>query len=136
MLGYSNTGQGCLYRCWYGKDFFLGGGGGPLLINNTKDYINHQTYRVLISMCQKEYAYYTKYELGLVFSFYWDKAILRSSLKKNPLSFSNYPTLKVYEVHISEIMENTLKINDQSNVHMICKYFCNESSEFSLKFEA
>ena len=49
----------------------------------------------------------TKYELELVFSFHWDRAILRSSFKKNPQSFSNHPSFKASEVHNCQNIKNT-----------------------------
>ena len=48
-----------------------------------------------------------------MFSFHWDRAILRSSFKKIPQSFSNYPSLKASEVHNCGNIKNTLKINDK-----------------------
>ena len=46
-----------------------------------------------------------------MFSFQWDRAILRSSFEKIPQSFSNYPSLKASEVYNCQNVKNTLKIN-------------------------
>ena len=53
----------------------------------------------------------TKYELGLVFSFHWGRAILRFSFGKIPQSFRNYLPLMTLEVHNCGNIKNTSEIN-------------------------
>ena len=64
-----------------------------------------------------------------MFSFHWDRAILRFSFEKISQSFSNHPSLKATEVHNCRNIKNRLKLNDWKTPVLFCKYLCNESSD-------
>ena len=65
-----------------------------------------------------------------MFSFHWDRAILRSSFEKIPQSFSNYPSLKASEVHNCGNIKNTLKNNDIKTPVLFCKYLWTKAQIF------